>query len=144
MKYLFDIDGIHYEVELSKGETKLLEYKKGKFAKVSLKQISRQPTESSIGSAFLRVEFDNGFVWRSKDAVISRIITQQERQRWEIGQRIADLRKAQGISQTELAERSGVGRTHLIRIEQGKYNLQIDTLAALADAMNYKIDFVEK
>ena len=67
-----------------------------------------------------------------------------QEERWQIGQRIADLRKAQGISQTELAERSGVGRTHLIRIEQGKYNLQIDTLAALADAMNYKIDFVEK
>lgn len=144
MKYLFDINGIYYEIELSKGETKQLEYEKGKFAKVSLKQISRQPTENSIGSAFLRVEFDNGFVWRSKDAVISRIITQQERQRWQIGKRISEIRKAQGISQTELAERSGVGRTHLIRIEQGKYNLQIDTLSALADAMNYKIDFVEK
>jgi transcriptional regulator with XRE-family HTH domain len=64
--------------------------------------------------------------------------------REQIGQRISEIRKAQGISQTELAERSGVGRTHLIRIEQGKYNLQIDTLAALADAMNFKIDFVEK
>lgn len=74
------------------------------------------------------------------------IMTDEKKQhaREQIGQRISEIRKAQGISQTELAERSGVGRTHLIRIEQGKYNLQIDTLAALADAMNYKIDFVEK
>jgi hypothetical protein len=73
MKYLFDIDGIAYEIELSKGETKQLEYKKGKFAKVSLRKISQQPTETSIGSAFLRVEFDNGNVWNSKDAVIPRL-----------------------------------------------------------------------
>lgn len=73
MKYLFDIDGIAYEIELSKGETKQLEYKKGRFAKVSLYQISQQPTKTSIGSAFLHVEFDNGNVWKSKDAVIPRI-----------------------------------------------------------------------
>ena len=93
MKYLFDIDGIAYEIELEKGETKQLEYKKGRFAKVSLHQISMQPTTTDIGSAFLRVEFDNGNIWRSKDAVIPRIITEQERQRWRMGKDIAELRK---------------------------------------------------
>ena len=79
MKYLFDIDGIAYEIELSNGETKQLEYKKGHYAKVSLNQISQQPTETSIGSAFLRVEFDNGNVWHSKDAVIPRITVTETR-----------------------------------------------------------------
>ena len=72
MKYLFDIDGIAYELELSKGETKQLEYKKGRFAKVSIRQIGTEPTEDSLGNAFLRVEFDNGNVWHSKDAVIAK------------------------------------------------------------------------
>lgn len=73
MKYLFDIDGTAYEIELSNGETKQLEYKQGRFAKVSLRKISRQPTKDSIGSAFLRVEFDNGNIWHSRDAVIAKL-----------------------------------------------------------------------
>ena len=72
MKLLFDIDGKYYELELSKGETKQLEYKEGRFAKVSIHQICKEPTENSIGSAYLRVEFDNGNVWHSKDAVIAK------------------------------------------------------------------------
>ena len=74
MKYLFDIDGIAYEIELEKGETKQLEYKKGRFVKVSLHKISMQPTTTEIGSAILRVEFDNGNIWKFKDAAIQRII----------------------------------------------------------------------
>ena len=72
MKFLFDIDGIAYELELRKGETKQLEYKKGRFAKVSIHQIGKEPTENSIGNAYLRVEFDNGNVWPHKDAVIAK------------------------------------------------------------------------
>ena len=72
MKLLFDIDGKCYELELSKGETKQLEYKEGRFAKVSIHQIGKEPTENSIGSAYLRVEFDNSNVWHSKDAVIAK------------------------------------------------------------------------
>ena len=74
MKYLFDIDGIAYEIELSNVETKQLEYKKGHFAKVTLRQISQEPTTTDVGSALLRIEFDNGNVWHSKDAVIPKII----------------------------------------------------------------------
>ena len=73
MKVLFDIDGIAYELELSKGETKRIEYKSGKFANVSIQKIGNEPTETSIGSAYLRIEFDNGNVWHSKDAVIPKV-----------------------------------------------------------------------
>lgn len=73
MKLLFDIDGIAYELELSKGETKQIEYKKGRVAKVSINLIGKEPTENSIGNAYLRVEFDNGNVWPHKDAVIAKI-----------------------------------------------------------------------
>lgn len=68
--------------------------------------------------------------------------SQEERMR--IAKIIADLRKAKGITQVELAERSGVGRTHIAGIEKGNFNIQIDTLAALADAMNCRLDIVNK
>ena len=37
-----------------------------------------------------------------------------------MGQRIATLRKLAGLSQEQLAERAGIGRGHLSRIEAGK------------------------
>ena len=145
MKYLFDIDGIAYEIELSNGETKLLEYKKGRFAKVSLHQISQQPTETSIGSAFLRVEFPEfGTIWRSKEAVIPRLPSEQEKQRVRIGLRIAELRKQQHLTQKELGERCGLQDSHIARIEKGRYSVGLDTLQRIADALGRKIDFVEK
>lgn len=73
MKFLFDIDGNAYELELSKNETKQLEYRQGKFAKVSIHKIGKEPTEDSIGNAYLRIEFGDGNVWKSKDAVIAKI-----------------------------------------------------------------------
>lgn len=144
MKYLFDIDGIAYEIELEKGETKQLEYKKGRFAKVSLHQISMQPTTTDIGSAFLRVEFDNGNIWRSKDAVIPRIITEQERQRWRMGKDIAELRKQRGMTQQDVADRADIMRPHIARVELGKYNFGFDTLQAIADALDADIRIVPR
>lgn len=73
MKYLFDIDGIAYEIELNNGKTKRIEYKEGQYANVSLRKISVQPTENEIGCAYLRVEFGNGNIWRMKDAVIPKL-----------------------------------------------------------------------
>jgi DNA-binding XRE family transcriptional regulator len=144
MKYLFDIDGVAYEIELEKGETKQLEYKKGRFAKVSLHQISIQPTTTDIGSAFLRVEFDNGNLWRSKDAVIPRIITEQERQRRRIGNDIATLRKERGMTQQDVADRADIMRPHIARVELGKYNFGFDTLQAIADALDADIRIVPR
>jgi len=64
----------------------------------------------------------------------------QERKR--IGQRLAEVRNALGITQTELAERSGIKQGNIARIEGGKYNSTFDTLTALASAMGKKIDIV--
>ena len=144
MKYLFDIDGIAYEIELEKGETKQLEYKKGRFAKVSLHQISMQPTTTDIGSAFLRVEFDNGNIWRSKDAVIPRIITEQERHRWRMGKDIAELRKQRGMTQQDVSDATAILRPHIARVELGKYNFGFDTLQAIADALDADIRIVPR
>lgn len=144
MKYLFDIDGVAYEIALKKGETKQLEYKKGRFAKISLNQISMQPTETSIGSAFLRVEFDNGNIWRLKDAVIPRIITEQERQRKRMGNDITALRKKRGMTQQDVADRASMLRPHVARVEKGKYSFGFDTLQAIADALDADIRIVPR
>ena len=63
-------------------------------------------------------------------------------ERLRIGQRIAELRKEQNLTQTQLAERCGLQQAHIARIETGRYSVGLDTLAQIADAMGMKIDFI--
>ena len=67
-----------------------------------------------------------------------------EAERLRMGERIAALRKSLGMTQTELAERTGLQRSHIVRLEQGKYGATIDVLSAIADALGYQIDFIDK
>ena len=79
------------------------------------------------------------------------IKNEQERQR--IGQRIAEMRKAvewtdemgirrKGMTQQQLAERSGLGQGHIARLEAGQYGATIDVLSSIAGAMESTIEIV--
>lgn len=67
-----------------------------------------------------------------------------ENERERIGKRIAELRKEKGISQSKLSELTGINSGHVARIELGKYSTGIDTLAKIAEVLDYKIDFIKK
>lgn len=62
---------------------------------------------------------------------------QNERER--IGQRITDIRKEKGMTQVQLSERCGLSQVHISRIEAGKYDIRLDTLAAIAKALGRRI-----
>lgn len=68
---------------------------------------------------------------------------QKQRTRERIGRRIAALRKFAGMSQDQLSEKAGLQRTHLSRIESGKYAITIETLQAIAEAFDMTVDLVE-
>lgn len=68
----------------------------------------------------------------------------KEDERIRVGQRIADLRKEKGMTQQDLADKTGMQRNHISRIEKGKYSVGLDTLQAIADAFGMKIDFINK
>lgn len=61
--------------------------------------------------------------------------------RKRLGERIAELRKKEKISQRQLAEKSNVHRVHLNKIEHGEINVTINTLASIADALYCHVDF---
>lgn len=63
--------------------------------------------------------------------------------RMVIGQRIAQLRKQQGISQTQLAEAAGTNQFHVSKIESGAVSPTIDVLARIAAALGKRIDLVD-
>ena len=68
----------------------------------------------------------------------------KEDERLRIGQRIAELRKELGLTQQDVADRTGLQRNHLSRIEQGRYSVGFDTLQAIAEALGGNIDIVTK
>lgn len=63
-------------------------------------------------------------------------------ERLRIGQRIAELRKERGMTQTQLAERCRLQQAHIARIEAGKHSVGLDTLAQIADALGMQVDFL--
>ena len=59
--------------------------------------------------------------------------------RERIGQRIAQLRKEKGLSLRQLSEQCGVTFQNINKIESGRYNVGIDILGRIADALGVEI-----
>ena len=52
-----------------------------------------------------------------------------------LGRRLSDLREKRGLSQTQLADMAEIGRAHLSQIENGAVAARVDTLYAMAKAL---------
>ncbi len=49
---------------------------------------------------------------------------------------IREVRSLRHMSQVELAQRAGIARSHLIRLEQRRNSPRLDTLHRIAQALN--------
>ena len=67
-----------------------------------------------------------------------------DEERKRIGNTIQVLRVQQGLTVEELAQKAGVGSSLLARVELGKFNVRLDVLSSVAEALGYKVDFVKK
>ena len=63
-----------------------------------------------------------------------------ERQR--IGMRVAEERRKRGLTQQQLADMTGMKQANIARIEAGRYSVRFDTLQAIAEAMDMKVDLI--
>ena len=62
-----------------------------------------------------------------------------------MGQRIAALRKMEGISQQELADRAGLTRQHIGRIEKGELvSVAYVTIQQIAEALGMTVDIIDQ
>lgn len=59
--------------------------------------------------------------------------------RTTIGLQIAEARKKRGLTQAQLAELAGIDRANIGKIETGKYNVSIDILSRVCNAMECRI-----
>jgi len=57
----------------------------------------------------------------------------------QFGERIRELRMIQGLSQEELAFKSGVHRTYLGGIERGERNPSLRNISAIAGALGVEL-----
>ena len=60
----------------------------------------------------------------------------------DVGQRIKNSRVKRGLSQTKLAEKVGVAKATILRIEAGKQNPSAKVLARIAKALNISADYL--
>jgi transcriptional regulator with XRE-family HTH domain len=58
----------------------------------------------------------------------------------ELGKRIVAARSAKGMSQEKLATESGIDRTHMGFIEQGRRKPTLSTLVKIAGALDMKLE----
>lgn len=56
-----------------------------------------------------------------------------------IGHQIKRAREAQGLTVRQLADKCGLAFGHISRIESGRYNVTVDTLAIIASALSVDI-----
>ena len=68
---------------------------------------------------------------------------QKQQTRDRIGLRIMALRKLAGLTQEQLSERAGLQRTHVSRIEAGKYAVTFETVQAIAEALGMTVDIID-
>lgn len=55
---------------------------------------------------------------------------------------IKEHRKAAGLTQLQLAELAGVGKTSVFDIEKGKETVQLDTLRKILAVLNIRIQLI--
>ena len=69
--------------------------------------------------------------------------TSKNEERIRIGKRIKEVREDKKLEAKTLSLLTGIDAANLCRIEQGKQSVGIDVLSKIANAMGYKIDFVD-
>ena len=68
---------------------------------------------------------------------------QKQQTRERIGGRVATLRKLNGMTQEQLAQAAGLQRTHVNRIEAGKYAVTLEVIQAIAEALGMTVDIID-
>ena len=65
-------------------------------------------------------------------------------EREKIGQQIAALRYKRGLSTRQLADLCGINYSNIGKIERGAYNVSIDILGKVCEALGADIQIFEK
>ncbi len=68
---------------------------------------------------------------------------EQFRDHYGIANQLIELRKEEGLSQSALAQKSGIAQSEISRIERGVLNPTVNTLSSLARSLGAHIELVK-
>ena len=68
---------------------------------------------------------------------------QKQQTRERIGRRIAALRSVAGLTQAQLADKAGMQRSHISRIEAGSLAVTLESIEAIAQALGMTVDLID-
>ncbi len=68
-----------------------------------------------------------------------RVLVEEELEALRIGEKVARLRKSEGLTQTRLAARAGMAASKVSAIENSPQNVELATLVRIARAANKKL-----
>ena len=63
--------------------------------------------------------------------------------REEIGKQLEAIRKSKNLTQEGVSRLTGLNRANISKIERGKYNVSIDILSKITDALDSRIEIVK-
>lgn len=64
--------------------------------------------------------------------------------RSKVGRMLADLRTKRGLTQRQLAERTGLSYSNIGKLETGKYNVSVDILYHMLNALDAELVIKDK
>ena len=113
--------------------------------RIEVRSTSRHPMCSygqaiwvdSNNNPYLQVKLRGEYV---TDSPLYKVELDRRRlQRYDIGQQIASIRRAKGLSVRDLAQQADIDAANLSRIEQGDYNASVDIINRICDALGVKL-----
>lgn len=63
-------------------------------------------------------------------------------ERIRIGNRLREIREAQGLTTTQLGERCGLTQSTISKVENGKWSVSLDILSKVCEALGVKVEIV--
>ena len=113
--------------------------------RIEVRSTSRHPMCSygqaiwvdSNNNPYLQVKLRGEYV---TDSPLYKVELDRRRlQRYDIGQQIASIRRAKGLSVRDLAQQADIDAANLSRIEQGDYNASVDIINRICDAIGARL-----
>ena len=78
------------------------------------------------------------------DSPLYEVIYDSNWGRSKVGRMLADLRTKRGLTQRQLAERTGLSYSNIGKLETGKYNVSVDILYHMLNALDAELVIKEK
>ncbi len=77
-----------------------------------------------------------------KAGSISRTVFHEKAMAWYYGEILREKRKELKLTQMQLAEKTGLKRTYISRIEQGKTDIQLSSLLRISEALGLSFKLI--